>query len=77
VGEVLMRFFDAAGHPVSTPIDERVLAVSWQDFLQIPHRVAMAAGPAKLPALRAALSGGLFHALITDADTARCLLDPA
>ena len=77
VGEVLMRFFDAAGRPVATPLDERVLAVSWQDFLQIPHRVAMAAGPAKLPALHAALSGGLFHALITDTDTARRLLDSA
>ncbi len=76
VGDVLMRFFDAGGRPLRTPLDERVLAVSWDDFLQIPHRVAMAAGAAKLPALAAALRGGLFHALITDAPTAARLLEP-
>ncbi|WP_456415132.1 sugar-binding transcriptional regulator [Oceanithermus profundus] len=75
VGDVLMRFFDAAGRPVKTPLDERVLAVGWEDFLKIPHRVAMAAGAAKLPAIRAALRGGLFQALITDASTAARLLE--
>jgi DNA-binding transcriptional regulator LsrR (DeoR family) len=74
VGDVLMRFFDAAGRPVRTPLDERVMAVGWEDFLQIPHRVAMAAGAAKLPAIRAALRGGLFHALLTDEATAERLL---
>ncbi|XOB98457.1 sugar-binding transcriptional regulator [Deinococcota bacterium DY0809b] len=75
VGDVLMRFFDTAGRPVQTPLDERVLAVGWDDFLQIPQRVAMAAGAAKLPAIRAALRGGLFQALITDAPTAARLLE--
>ena len=74
VGDVLMRFFDAAGRPLNTPLDERVLSIGWSDFLQIPHRVAMAAGAAKLPAIRAALRGGLFHALITDEKTAGALL---
>ena len=58
-----------------TPLDQRVLAVGWDDFLQIPHRVAMAAGTAKRPMIRAALSGGLFQALITDGETARALLE--
>jgi len=43
--------------------------------LQIPHRVAMAAGAAKLPAIRAALRGGLFQTLITDEETAKSLLN--
>jgi len=74
VGDVLMRFFDAFGRPLATPLDARVLAISWDDFLSIPHRVAVAGGEAKVPALRAALSGGLFSALITDVATARTLL---
>ncbi|WP_457630563.1 sugar-binding transcriptional regulator [Oceanithermus sp.] len=77
VGDVLMRFFDAAGRPVRTPLDERVMAVGWEDFLQIPHRVAMAAGAGKATALKAALGGGLFHALLTDETTAAALLEDA
>ncbi len=77
VGDVLMRFFDARGRPLSTFLDDRVLGLPWEGFLTIPHRVAVAAGPHKVPVLRAALSGGLFHALVTDAATARALLAEA
>ena len=75
VGDVLMRFFDANGRPLATSLDERVLALGWEDFLRIPRRVAVAAGPAKVPVLRAALAGGLFTDLVTDAATARALLE--
>ena len=77
VGDVLMRFFDAKGRPLKTPLDERVLGLGWADFLAIPRRVAVATGPAKVPVLLAALSGGLFTDLVTDAETARMLLGSA
>ncbi len=75
VGEVLMHFFDSRGRPVQTPLDDRVMAVGWNDFLQIPHRVALAAGRSKVVPLRAALHGGLFQTLITDKKTAETLLE--
>ncbi len=75
VGDVLMRFFDREGKPLATPLDDRVIGIDWDAFLAIPYRVAVAVGVEKAPVIRAALAGGLVHALVTDAATARALLE--
>lgn len=74
-GEVLGHYFDAQGHPVETPLHERVLAV-------MPSAgegrlvVGVAGGEAKIAAIRAVLRSGLLSGLITDEPTAQRLLAP-
>lgn len=75
VGDICFRFFDAAGNPVASALDERVVGIALDDFRHIPRRVAVAGGLHKVPAIRGALSGGLLTTLVTDTDTARAILD--
>lgn len=74
VGDINARFFDQSGQPVDTPRTELVLGLSLDDLSQIPMRVAVAAGPEKVDALRGALHGGLLTHLVTDQPTAAALL---
>ncbi|SLN62843.1 Transcriptional regulator LsrR [Aquimixticola soesokkakensis] len=73
VGEMLGYFFDDAGNRLETPLTERTLAVSL-DAGKTERIVALAGGPAKVPALRAVLKSGWLSGLITDEATARALL---
>lgn len=75
LGEVLMRFFDKNGYPVKTPLDERIVAIHWEAIRKIPLFIVMAAGEEKIPLLQAALKGGWLSGLITDAYTAKRLLE--
>ncbi len=58
-----------------TSFERRVLGIELPAFLAIPRRVAVAGGPEKVPAIRAALAGGLVNVLVSDEDTARALLE--
>jgi DNA-binding transcriptional regulator LsrR (DeoR family) len=73
VGELTGWAFDANGQFIKGGTNKRVTS--------IPHpvpanalTVAAALGPAKVPAIRAALKGRLINSLITDEATARALL---
>lgn len=77
VGDILMRYYDRDGRHVPTPVESRVISLSWEDLRNLPHIVAMAAGSTKVEALAAALRGKLFHTLITDSDTASHVLEQA
>ena len=74
VGDVCLRFFDAAGQPVETELDDRVLAISREDYRAIPRRIGVAGGTSKHTAIRAALQGRWIDVLVTDSDTASALL---
>ena len=74
VGDVNARFFDRSGAAVETAQTALVLGPTLQQFKQIPIRIAAAAGPAKVDALRAAMAGGIVNGLITDEPTAQALL---
>jgi len=73
VGEIAGCAFDAAGAPVRAPVAERINAL-WAGSAANAVRVGIGAGREKLPALRAALAGGLLTGLITDETTAEALL---
>ena len=75
VGEICTHCFDADGQPVEFPFSNRILAISREDYKNIPTRIGIAGGPEKLAAIRAALRGGYVNVLITDLDTAAALLD--
>jgi DNA-binding transcriptional regulator LsrR (DeoR family) len=77
VGDVCLRFFDADGAPVVTDLDDRVLAIPRDVYRAVPRRIGVAGGARKASAIRAAASGRWVDVLITDAPTARLLLqDP-
>ena len=73
VGEICGWFYDANGHVLDDPINERVASVP------LPSRetcvvIGIAQGQRKSPAILAALSGGLLNGIITDEKSAEYLL---
>jgi DNA-binding transcriptional regulator LsrR (DeoR family) len=74
VGDICLRFIDEAGNPVASDVDDRVVGIDLATFRRIPRRVAVAGGPAKVAAIRAALRGGWINVLVTDLSSARAVL---
>jgi DNA-binding transcriptional regulator LsrR (DeoR family) len=73
VGSMNTRFYDAAGQPV-TFLDDRTIAISWDQLRDIPLVVAVAGGRNKAAAIGAALRTRCVSALVTDEDAARLLI---
>lgn len=76
VGNINTRFFNEAGRPV-VDLEERTIATEWEDLRRIPMVVAVAWGVAKARAIRGALGTGCVDVLVTDAPTAKLLLQAA
>lgn len=74
VGDISLRFFNATGDPVASPLDKRVLGIEVSQLRAIDRVVGVAGGLRKLSAIRATLTGGWLNVLITDIDVARGLL---
>ncbi|HEX2754316.1 MAG TPA: sugar-binding domain-containing protein [Candidatus Limnocylindrales bacterium] len=74
VGDLLVHPFAADGAFVATDLAGRAIAISIDQLRRVPHVVAVAAGPAKIVAIRGALLSGVVGSLVTDAATARGLL---
>jgi DNA-binding transcriptional regulator LsrR (DeoR family) len=74
VGDICLHFFDISGAPVSTPADDRVIAITREQLQQVERVVCIAGGPRKVAAIRGALSGGWVDVLITDHFTAERLV---
>lgn len=77
VGDICLRFFDAVGNPVITPLNERVIGMDLPQLRHVKRAVGIAGGAAKLNAIRGALRGRLINVLITDRFTAQHLLQSA
>lgn len=75
VGDINLRFFDAAGQAVASELDERVIGLSLDEIKHIDHVVGMAGGADKFEAIRAALAGELIHVLVTDNVTGQRLME--
>ncbi|GAB6902111.1 sugar-binding transcriptional regulator [Kineosporia succinea] len=75
VGDALGRFITADGSLADPSLDERTLGVDLDVLTSIHTRIAVAAGPRKHQVVRAALRRGLCTALVTDAGTAKFLLE--
>jgi DNA-binding transcriptional regulator LsrR (DeoR family) len=74
VGDISLRFFDAAGRIVKTPLDERVIGMSLEELTGVDRVLALAGGQAKTEAIRGALRTGVIDVLITDRFTAERLV---
>jgi DNA-binding transcriptional regulator LsrR (DeoR family) len=73
-GDICLRFFDAAGVPVQSELDARVIGIRLEQLRRVPRCVGIAGGAAKLDAIRAALEGRWVNVLITDRFTAERLV---
>lgn len=74
VGDISLRFFDAEGRTVKTPLDERVIGMPLEDLARIDRVIALAGGETKTPAIRGALRTGVIDLLVTDRFTAERLV---
>lgn len=73
-GEIAGHIFDSQGQYIESPFHQRVAGLRLK--AESGRLVTgIAAGPAKIAALRAALKGRLLNALITDEETAIALLE--
>jgi DNA-binding transcriptional regulator LsrR (DeoR family) len=70
VGDMSLRFFDRAGTPVVTPLNDRVIGMTHEDLMRIPRVIALAGGEAKTQAITGALRTGAIDILVTDKFTA-------
>ena len=75
VGDICGRFYDKNGHPIDFNGSERLIATSFDQLRRIPTTIAIAAGLEKVPSIAVAAQASLFNQLVTDAETARGLLD--
>ena len=76
VGQVNLRFIREDGTPVASELDDLVVGVTLQQLADADRVLAVAGGPSKYLAIRAALLGGWVNALVTDLETADYLVGP-
>lgn len=77
VGQVCLRFLDASGAPVATPLDDLVIGVTLDQLRSARRRWGVAGGFSKYGAIRAALVGRWVDTLVTDTATAEHLVEVA
>lgn len=70
VGDICLRYFDALGAPLASPVDDRLMGMAAEQTRAVPRRIAVAGGLDKVSAIRAALLGGWVSVLITDEQVA-------
>lgn len=74
VGDVCLRFFDKDGIPVETPLNNRVISMSFAQLRKVKRTIGIAGGMRKVTAIRGALVGGWVNVLITDRIVAEALV---
>lgn len=72
-GEISLRFFDAEGRLVKTPLDDRVIGLSLEELGKADRVMALAGGQSKTSAIAGALKLGVIDVLVTDKFTAERL----
>ncbi len=77
VGDMLGEWFDASGEVVPEATSDRRIGMDLAELRHMPHVIAVAAGPEKVTAIRAALRGGYLNTLVTDEETAEHLISDA
>lgn len=75
VGDICLRFFDSRGTPVITPLNDRVISMTFDQLRKAQRCVGIAGGQRKWAAIRGALEGEWINVLFTDCFTARWLVE--
>lgn len=74
VGDIFSRYIDENGEIVNPQLNQRTIGINLASLKQKEHSILVAAGDAKVPAVRAALLGGYPNCLIIDQHAATQLL---
>lgn len=74
VGEICTHYFDINGKIIESGINDRVLAIDYDSFKQIPIRIGIGGGSEKISAITGAIRGHIINVLITDLETAQTLV---
>jgi DNA-binding transcriptional regulator LsrR (DeoR family) len=77
VGDLVVHPFDADGVFLAPDFADRAIAIGVDELRHSRRVVAVAAGQRKARAIRGALSSGVVRILVTDAPTARAVLEIA
>ena len=75
VGDISGRYFDIHGKRILGDVDDRILALPWEDFQRLENVVAVACGLDKKNAVLGALRTGVLSRLIIDDQTALAILE--
>jgi DNA-binding transcriptional regulator LsrR (DeoR family) len=67
-------FLDEDGTAVEAPLTQRIIGIRAAQLHRVPEVIAIAYGPEKAPATRAAIRGGYVNGLVTHSSFARALL---
>ncbi len=74
VGDICGSYFSYDGSSVRLRMNERTIAIGFQDIKGIPNRIGVSGGRHKVRPNIGAARAGLLNVLITDQDTAREML---
>lgn len=77
VAECSGRLLNAAGKPVESELNSRVVAVTIEQLQHTPRVIAVAQGAARAEAVRAVLAAGFVTTLLVDQELAAALSDNA
>lgn len=77
VGDVSLNFFDHEGRILEFPGSDHLVRTDAETLRRIPKRIGIARGEIKATSILAAARNGLISSLITDARTARAVIDVA
>ncbi len=69
VGDVCGRFFSLEGEIISEIFQDRMIGISYKDLINIPVRMGVAGGAAKIKPIIGALNSGMINILVSDAAT--------
>lgn len=75
VGHVCTRHYDIKGNFLDSPAYDGIIGISHEKYMRIKHRIGIAWGNEKVRAILGALRGKYVSVLITDAETARSVLE--
>ena len=75
VGAICGRFYDDQGNRCLPELEERTIGLNLNELKKIKHKILIASGIEKRPAILGALKGSLVDVLILDRETAGFLLE--
>jgi DNA-binding transcriptional regulator LsrR (DeoR family) len=74
IGDVCGRFYDINGNMTAMEFQNRLIGISVKEIKDIPIRIGVASGKAKVVPIIGALKGGLINILISDESTIQDVL---
>lgn len=77
VGDLLGRYLDSQGRPIEHVLNRQVISPEIESYRKIPTRIIASGGVHKHAILRAVVQADLATIVITDADSAKVLIEQA